>query len=93
MTTREVTAIVPAYNAEATIGACLQAISALRPMVAKVIVFDDGATDRTNAIATAANVCVIRNNGPPRGPAHWRNATRTWNQLQFSIGDRIGLMV
>jgi GT2 family glycosyltransferase len=74
MTTREVTAIVPAYNAEATIGACLQAISALRPMVAKVIVFDDGATDRTNAIATAANVCVIRNNGPPRGPAHGRNA-------------------
>jgi GT2 family glycosyltransferase len=69
-----VTAIVPAYNAEATIGSCLQAIFALRPAVAEVIVYDDGATDRTHAIAAAANARVLSNNGAPRGPAHGRNA-------------------
>jgi GT2 family glycosyltransferase len=69
-----VTAIVPAYNAEATIGSCLRAIFALRPAVAEVIVYDDGATDRTHAIARAANARILCHHGPPRGPAHGRNA-------------------
>jgi GT2 family glycosyltransferase len=42
--------------------------------VAEVIVYDDGATDRTNAIAAGASARLLCNNGPPRGPAHGRNA-------------------
>lgn len=69
-----VTVIVPAYNAEATLEPCLEAItSAVRPGD-EVILYDDGATDRTHSIATAAGIRILRNTGTPRGPAHGRNA-------------------
>ncbi len=66
--------IVPAYNAEATLTACLDAIAALTRKVDELIVYDDGSTDRTNTIATLAGARVIRNDSAPRGPAYGRNA-------------------
>lgn len=69
-----VSVIVPAYNAQATIGSCLEAINAALCPGDELIVFDDGATDDTNAIALTAGAQVLRNPGAPLGPGHGRNA-------------------
>ena len=69
-----VTVIVPAYNAEATLPACLAALGRMTYPASEVLVFSDGSTDRTLEIAEASGARVIRNNGLPRGPAHGRNA-------------------
>lgn len=69
-----VSVIVPAYNAQSTIGPCLDAINASIKPGDEVIVYDDGATDDTNAMATAAGARILRNLGSPKGPAHGRNA-------------------
>ena len=74
MTTPTVTAIVPAYNAQATIESCIRAIFALGPSLVEVIVYDDGSTDRTSAIASASGALILCNDGSPLGPAHGRNA-------------------
>lgn len=68
-----VAVIIPALNAQATLPACLAAIAALTIPVDDIIVFSDGSTDRTDAIAQAAGARVIRNAGAPQGPAHGRN--------------------
>ncbi len=68
-----VTVIVPAYNAEATLPACLAAIGRMTYPSAEVIVFSDGSTDRTVEIAEASGARVIRNTGQSRGPGHGRN--------------------
>lgn len=69
-----VAVIVPAYNAQATIGPCLEAIgAALRPGD-ELIVYDDGATDNTNPMAKAAGAHILRNEGSPKGPGFGRNA-------------------
>lgn len=68
-----VSAIMPAYNAAATIGEALTALrAALRPGD-ELIVFDDGSSDITGAIASSGGARVLRNDGPPLGPAHGRN--------------------
>jgi glycosyltransferase involved in cell wall biosynthesis len=69
-----VTVVVPAYNAEATLGPCLAAINAALAPGDALILYDDGATDRTNSIALAAGAAVMRNDGAPKGPAQGRNA-------------------
>lgn len=63
----DVSVIVPAYNAAATIAACVESLSkqTVRPL--EVIVVDDASTDRTAAIAARCGVRVIRlekNSGP-----------------------------
>lgn len=68
-----VSVIVPAYNAEATLPACLAAIGRMTYPVLEVIVFSDGATDSTPKIAEASGAQVIHNTGPSRGPGHGRN--------------------
>ena len=68
-----VTVIVPAHNAEATLPACLAALARMSYPVREIIVFVDGSSDATAAIAEAAGARVIRNTGAPRGPAHGRN--------------------
>ncbi|CAN5187608.1 hypothetical protein BH09PSE3_BH09PSE3_00330 [soil metagenome] len=65
---------MPAYNAEATLEPCLRAINAAIRPGDEVIIYDDGATDSTNAIAVAAGVRILRNDEAPKGPAHGRNA-------------------
>ncbi|MGD9810365.1 MAG: glycosyltransferase family 2 protein [Sphingobium sp.] len=68
-----VTVIIPAYNARATLPACLKAISGMNRPADEVLLFSDGSTDETDKIAREAGVTVIRNDGAPRGPGHGRN--------------------
>jgi cellulose synthase/poly-beta-1,6-N-acetylglucosamine synthase-like glycosyltransferase len=54
--------IVPVYNGQSTLGACLRALAALTadPNSYEVIVVDDGSTDGSAEIAARHNVMVIR---------------------------------
>jgi cellulose synthase/poly-beta-1,6-N-acetylglucosamine synthase-like glycosyltransferase len=68
-----ISVIVPAYNAEQTLGACLRALAnqSIPRDQYQIIVVDDGSTDKTAMIAEAAGACVIRQ--PNQGPAAARN--------------------
>jgi glycosyltransferase involved in cell wall biosynthesis len=88
MTARpSVSAIMPAYNAAATIREALTALCAALHPGDELIVFDDGSTDTTGAIASGAGARVLRNDGPPRGPAHGRNkaAAEAQGELLFFV--------
>jgi cellulose synthase/poly-beta-1,6-N-acetylglucosamine synthase-like glycosyltransferase len=56
-----ISVVVPAYNAEKTLSACLEALlDQTAPREAyEIIVVDDGSTDRTRQIAEAYGVCVV----------------------------------
>lgn len=87
-----VSIIVPAYNAEATLPACLAAIQSAMQADDELIVFDDGSTDATRRSAVGAGARILGNAGPPRGPAHGRNrgaASATRNHLLFVDADVI----
>jgi glycosyltransferase involved in cell wall biosynthesis len=65
--------IIPAYNAEKTLGPCLEALASqtMAPEEYEVIVVDDGSTDGTGDVAAAYYVhCVYQ---PNQGPAAARN--------------------
>ncbi len=71
----EFSVIIPAYQAEATIGRCVTALNAQTMPRSRyeIIVVDDGSTDRTAAVALEAGadrVVTI----PHRGPGAARNA-------------------
>jgi glycosyltransferase involved in cell wall biosynthesis len=68
-----VTVIVPACDAEATIGRTLDALSAIEPKLAEVIVVDDASGDDTAAIAEARGARVVRLD-QRSGPGAARNA-------------------
>ena len=61
-----VAVVIPAYNAQAYIGAALESVNRQTVQPAEVIVVDDGSTDRTAHIATEAGARVLgqRNLGP-----------------------------
>jgi GT2 family glycosyltransferase len=65
--------IVPAYNASATIGDCLQAILSSATKPSEVIVYHDGLTENLSRIALAPDARVISNPGRVVGPARGRN--------------------
>ena len=69
-----VSVIVPAHNAEATLGDCLRALRNMTVEPAEVLVYVDGATDGTEQIARDAGAQILKNSGSPRGPALARNA-------------------
>jgi len=82
--------VIPAYNAEATLRDCLDALrrSARRPD--EIILFDDGSTDDTARIARAFGVLVVREGAPKKGPAAGRNigaAASTASILVFVDSD------
>jgi glycosyltransferase involved in cell wall biosynthesis len=65
----EVSIIVPARNEEASLGDCLQSLTAQTGVEYEIIVVDDGSTDRTREIAEGfAGVRVI---SPGSLPAGW----------------------
>ena len=63
--------IIPAYNAEATLGQCLEACLAQTYPDVEVIVVDDGSSDATPRIAKGFPVHYVRQEN--RGPAAARN--------------------
>ncbi len=70
----EVSIIVPARNEEASLGACLESLTAQTGVTLEIIVVDDASTDRTREIAQGfAGVRVLS----PR-PRHEDGAGKTW---------------
>ena len=65
--------LIPAYNAETTIGAAVASALAQEPRPARVIVHSDGSTDRTAARARAAGAEVV-DAAENRGVGHARQA-------------------
>lgn len=53
--------VVPAYQAESTVGAVLERIPAALKARARILVVDDGSRDRTGSIAREAGAEVLRN--------------------------------
>lgn len=60
---RSYSVVIPARNAERTLGAVLEALGAQEPAPAEVVVVDDGSTDRTAAIATAHGARAVAGTG------------------------------
>ena len=56
---RKILVIIPAYNAERSVGGVVRALKELNPHL-QVLVIDDGSTDGTGTVATAAGAAVIR---------------------------------
>jgi glycosyltransferase involved in cell wall biosynthesis len=56
--------VIPAHNAERTLGAVLDSIGSQGPEPLEVIVVDDASTDRTGELAAAAGATVLRNETP-----------------------------
>jgi glycosyltransferase involved in cell wall biosynthesis len=71
-----ISVIVPAFNAEKTLKACLASILANRSEYAEIIVVDDRSTDGTGEIARKLGVRVVPNSRL-KGPAGARNEGAT----------------
>jgi glycosyltransferase involved in cell wall biosynthesis len=67
-----VSVIVPAYNEEQVLGACIDSLLAQTGPPLEVLVVDDGSTDATAAVARARHVPVLR--VAHGGPAAAKNA-------------------
>jgi GT2 family glycosyltransferase len=72
MSETSISVIIPAYNAEATLGRCLAALSDQTRSPDEIIVVDDGSTDGTADVASRYAVRVI--DQANAGPAAARNA-------------------
>jgi GT2 family glycosyltransferase len=64
--------VMPAYNAQDTIGAALRAISESTAKPMEILVFDDGSTDRTAEIARTFGVTLLSGPLPKQGPGFGR---------------------
>ncbi|HXV57100.1 MAG TPA: glycosyltransferase family 2 protein [Gaiellaceae bacterium] len=60
----DVTVVIPAFNAERTVGRVVEALRAQEPAPARIVVVDDGSQDATAAVAAAAGATVV----PTREP-------------------------
>lgn len=68
-----ISVIIPAYNASATLKACLDVVLASEGVSYECIVVDDGSTDGTKTIARELCVRVLELPNGPFGPAFARN--------------------
>lgn len=66
-----VSVVIPAYNEEATLPVCLEALRTGTRLPAEIIVADGGSTDRTVAVAESLGAVVVPN--PGRTAASGRN--------------------
>ena len=86
--TPRISAIIPAYNAAATIGRAIESVLAQRfDRAVEIIVSDDGSTDGTAKAAAAFGGRVTFLRGANRGPAAARNAG-----VKASHGEYIALL-
>lgn len=67
-----VSVVVPVYEGEPQLQACLDCIRAMNPAPAECIVVDDGSRDASAQIAKKAG-CRVLSTGGPHGPAFARN--------------------
>ena len=68
----DISIVIPVYNGEDYLAACLRAVQDLRPAPLECIVVDDGSSDGSARIAREAGVTVV--SAPERrGPASARN--------------------
>jgi hypothetical protein len=67
-----VSVVIPVYNAEPYLAACLECVARLNPAPLECIVADDGSTDGSAEIARRAGFTVL-SCGQRRGPAFARN--------------------
>jgi glycosyltransferase involved in cell wall biosynthesis len=58
-----ISVVIPAYNAERTLGVVIEALLEQEPRVDEVIVVDDGSEDRTAEIAASLGARVIHSDG------------------------------
>ena len=63
MTRSSLSVVIPAYNAERTVGTVLEALQAQEPHPDEVIVVDDGSADGTAGVAEGLGAQVIRAEG------------------------------
>jgi glycosyltransferase involved in cell wall biosynthesis len=68
----DVTVVIPAFDAERTVGRVVEALRSQSPAPAEIVVVDVGSRDRTGAVAGAAGARVVRND-PPRFAGGARN--------------------
>ena len=69
----EVSTIIPAFNAERYLAAAIESVLAQTCLPAEIIVVDDGATDRTTAIAEQFGAPVVCYRRAHSGIAATRN--------------------
>lgn len=79
---RSYSVVIPAFNAERTLGAVLDSLGAQDPKPTEVIVVDDGSTDRTAELATSAGARVVR--GPGTGYAGGAR-NRGWDEATGDV--------
>jgi glycosyltransferase involved in cell wall biosynthesis len=59
----QISVVIPAYNAERTVGRVVEALSTQEPRPAEVIVVDDGSTDATGSVSERLGARVVRTSG------------------------------
>lgn len=81
----KIAVIIPAWNAEETIDACLTAILASSRLPDEVILYNDGSTDRTGEIAKSYGITVIDNPSSSVGPAVGRHRSAQETDAEILI--------
>ena len=73
-----ISVVIPARDEAATVGPIVRSILDAAPRVHEVVVVDDGSTDATAAVASAAGARVVRSDdGPGKGQAMWKGVAET----------------
>ena len=82
---RRVTVCLPARDEAATVGAIVRTIRGhlveAVPLVAEVVVVDDGSADATAAVAAAAGARVVESGGTGKGQAMWTGLAEAAGEL------------